>query len=316
MRVLKLLAGLAVVVAVLVHLGTGAVVDGLRAISPVALAAALVLGLVSTAASAARWCLVARRLGLQIDVADAIGDCYRAQFLNSVLPAGVLGDVHRAVDHGSRSGDVGRGVRAVVLERVAGQVVLVAVALGVLLVAPGPVRVLLGGLGPAALAAGGLVLALLALTAVPRVRRALLDLVREGREALFARRTAPAVTALSLVAVAGHLALLVVAARAVGVTADLEQLLPLLVLSLLSTGLPVNVGGWGPREATTAVAFGAAGLGADPGLATSVAFGVLALVSTAPGLVVLLLRRTVQRRTPAPTNLARLGFRPRPAPVA
>jgi nitrate reductase gamma subunit len=68
-----------------------------------------------------------------------------------------------------------------------------------------------------------------------------------------------------------------------------------LVLSLLAMGLPLNVGGWGPREATAATVFGAAGLGADTGLATAVAFGVLALVSTLPGLGVLLLRRTVQR---------------------
>jgi hypothetical protein len=30
----------------------------------------------------------------------AVADCYRALFLNSVLPAGVLGEVHRAVIHG------------------------------------------------------------------------------------------------------------------------------------------------------------------------------------------------------------------------
>ncbi|NMO94168.1 lysylphosphatidylglycerol synthase domain-containing protein, partial [Actinomycetospora sp. TBRC 11914] len=71
--------------------------DGLRAISPAALVAALALGLLTTAASAARWCVVAHGLGLRLGFSGAVGDCYRAQFLNSVLPAGVLGDVHRAV---------------------------------------------------------------------------------------------------------------------------------------------------------------------------------------------------------------------------
>lgn len=95
---------------------------------------------------------------------------------------------------------------------------------------------------------------------------------------------------LSLTTMLGHLALLGIAAVAVGVHADAATLLPLLVLSLLSVGLPLNVGGWGSREATTAAAFATAGLGAGAGLATAVAFGVLALVSTLPGLGVLLAR--------------------------
>jgi uncharacterized membrane protein YbhN (UPF0104 family) len=291
-------AGVVVVVAVVVRLGTVAVLDGVRAVSPGALVLALVLGAVTTAASAARWCLVARGLGLQIGFGGAVGDCYRAQFLNSVLPAGVLGDVHRAVDSGRRSDDLGRGVRAVVLERVAGQVVVVLVGVAVLLAMPSPVRGLLGGpgdIGPAAVVTAGVLLALLGLATVPRVRRAMLTLAVATRDGLLNARTGPAVAALSLVAMAGHMALLVVAALGVGVRATPAELLPLLVLSLLAMGLPLNVGGWGPREATAATVFGAAGLGADTGLATAVAFGVLALVSTLPGLGVLLLRRTVQR---------------------
>ena len=236
-----------------------------------------------------------------------MGDCYRAQFLNSVLPAGVLGDVHRAVDSGRRGGYLGRGVRAVVLERVAGQVVVVAIGVAVLLVVPSPVRGLLGGLGPAALITAGVVAALLGLATVPRVRRRLAGLVAGTRETLLTLRNGPAVAGLSLVAMAGHLALLAVAALSVGVRATPGELLPLLVLPLLAMGLPLTVGGWGPREATTAAVFGAAGLGAETGLATAVAFGVLALVSTLPGLGVLLLRRRVT--TPVP----RWGGTARPA---
>ncbi len=284
--VLKVLAGLALVVAVVVHLGTGAVLDGLRAVSPAAVAAALGLGAVTTAASAARWCVVARGLGLSLRFRAALGGCYRAQFLNSVLPAGVLGDVHRAVDHGRRSGDLGRGVRAVVLERVAGQVVVVVLAVVVLLVVPNPVRGLLDGMAGAVAVS---VAVLLGLLAVPRVRRTLGAVTAGPRAGLLTARTGPAVLGLSVVAMAGHLALLEVAAAAVGVHAVPGTLLPLLVLALLSMGLPLTVGGWGPREATTAAAFAAAGLGAGVGLATAVAFGVLALVSTLPGLGVLLL---------------------------
>jgi uncharacterized membrane protein YbhN (UPF0104 family) len=315
-KALKLLLGIGVVVAVVLRLGTGAVLDGVRAVSPGALVLAVGLGAVTTGASAARWCVVARGLGLPIGFGAAVGDCYRAQFLNSVLPAGVLGDVHRAVDHGRRSGDLGRGVRAVVLERVAGQVVVVVGGLAVLLVLPSPVRGLLAGLGPAALVAAVVAVVLGAVVAIPPVRRRAAGLVSGTREALFGSRTGPVVLGLSVVAMAGHLALLAVAAVAVGVQAGPGELLPLLVLPLLAMGLPLNVGGWGPREATTAMSFGAAGLGAQTGLATAVAFGVLALVSTLPGLGVLLLRRTVQRRTAASPNSPRFTFRARRPSVA
>ncbi|MHC1559982.1 lysylphosphatidylglycerol synthase domain-containing protein [Actinomycetospora sp. C-140] len=313
---LHLVAGIAVVLAVVAHLGTGAVLAGVDAVSPGAVVAALGVGLVTTAASAARWCVVARGLGLPIRFGAALGDCYRAQFLNAVLPGGALGDVHRAVDHGRRVGDGGGAARAVVLERTAGQVVVVVVGSAVVLARPGPVRdVLTGTAGdvladigrsaPAAVAVAAVGVALLGLAGVPRLRRGLLALAagpRAGtRQGLGTLRTGPAVAGLSLVAMTGHVGLLAVAASAVGVRAAPGELVPLLVLSLLAAGLPLNLAGWGPREATAAVAFGAAGLGAGTGLAVSVAFGVLTLVSTLPGLAVLVLRRA---QSPSPRNSA------------
>ncbi|MFC7567730.1 lysylphosphatidylglycerol synthase transmembrane domain-containing protein [Actinomadura namibiensis] len=134
----RLAVGAALVAVPIWKLGTGAFLDGLRAVGAAEVAAALGVGLLTTVASAWRWRLVARGLGLRLPLRTAVADYYAALLLNAVLPAGVLGDVRRAVGHGRASGDLGRGVRAVVLERVAGQAVLVAVGLLVLL-ASGPV---------------------------------------------------------------------------------------------------------------------------------------------------------------------------------
>ena len=106
---LRLLVGAAVVVALVWRFGAGPVLDGLRAVDLGSVLAALVIGLVSTVCGAWRWCLVARGLGMRLSLPAAVADCYQALFLNSVLPAGVLGDVHRAVGHGRQEGDVGRG---------------------------------------------------------------------------------------------------------------------------------------------------------------------------------------------------------------
>jgi hypothetical protein len=63
------------------------------------------------------------------------------------------------------------------------------------------------------------------------------------------------------------------------------------VLALLAMGLPFNIGGWGPREAVSTVAFAAAGFGATQGLTAAVVYGVLNLIACLPGAGVLLLWR-------------------------
>ena len=274
------------------------VLGGLRAVDAGSALVALVVGLVTTVCSAGRWCLVARRLGMRISLPTAVADCYQAQFLNSVLPAGVLGDVHRAVHRGRETGDVGRGARAVVIERTAGLVVLAVVALVVLLVQPALLR-LVGGLVPvggwwaaaALLVAAGVVGVALRARLRPALRTAAGDL-----RTVLRGDTWPGVLVTSVVALAGYLVMFVVAARAAGATAPVAELLPLLVLALLVMSLPLTVGGWGPREAVAAVGFGAVGLGAAQGLAAAVGYGVLGLVACLPGAVVLLLRRFVWGR--------------------
>jgi uncharacterized membrane protein YbhN (UPF0104 family) len=293
---LRVLIGAGILAALLWRLGTAVFLDGLRVINGPAVLAALVIGLVTTVAGAARWCLVVRRLGLRLSLRTAVADCYRALFLNTVLPGGVLGDVHRAVRHGQSSGDVARGVRAVVIERSGGQVVLTAAGVAVLcaepsivaaaarhVVAPLPVTVLCV-----------LVLAVLAgirwgrHTAV--WRRVVTPALTDVRRGLLARDTWPGVIALSAVGLTGHLTLFLIAARVGGSSAPFSQLLPLMVLALFAMGLPVNVGGWGPREGVSAWAFAAAGLGAAQGVTVAVVYGVLAFVAGLPGAGVLIVR--------------------------
>ncbi|MFF4650841.1 lysylphosphatidylglycerol synthase transmembrane domain-containing protein [Streptomyces sp. NPDC001380] len=311
---LRALGG-AVILAVLVRrLGAGAFTAALREVDGRAVLAALGIGLLTTVLSAWRWRLVADRLGLRLPLGRAVADYYRALLLNAVLPAGVLGDVHRAVHHGRRSGDVGRGVRAVVLERVAGQAVVLVLGGAVLLARPSLIASLASSPAPGPVgrlaAAGAAVAAVAAVLALRTLRRraarreaARREAARretdrgrgapatapaDARRVLLARGVWPGVVLASAAAMAGHVALFLVAARAAGSAAPAADLVPPLVLALLVMGIPLNVGGWGPREAAAALAFGAAGLGADRGLATSVVYGVLTLVAALPGAAVLL----------------------------
>jgi uncharacterized membrane protein YbhN (UPF0104 family) len=122
------------------QLGAAPFKDGLRAVTWPAVVAAATLTALTTVCSAWRWRVVARALGVGIGMPAAVGAYYRSLFLNSVLLCGCIGDVHRAVTHGRRAGDVVRGLRAVAWERLCGQVIQALVTAIVLLTLPSPVR--------------------------------------------------------------------------------------------------------------------------------------------------------------------------------
>ena len=267
---LRPLAGVALLGVVVWQVGSGPFLDGVRSVDAPTLAAGVLLGVPVTVACAWRWHLVARELGLDVGLRSAVASCYRSQLLNSTLPGGVLGDVHRGVRHGRAAGDGALGLRSVVWERVAGQAVQVVLTAGVLLLLPSPLR------SPALVAAVCLVV--LAGVALARVAPAAVR--------------APGVLLASTVAVACHVATYLLAARAVGVTASPARLVPLALVVLLAMAVPLNVAGWGPREGVAAWLFGAAGLGVAAGVATAVAYGVVATAATLPGIVVLLAERS------------------------
>jgi uncharacterized membrane protein YbhN (UPF0104 family) len=251
------------------QVGTEPFVAGLRAVGPGSIAVALAVVAGTTACSAQRWRLVARGLGVVLTPRQAMAAYYRGQFLNSVLPGGVLGDVHRGLTH--------RTVRSVVWERVLGQAVAVALALLVALVA-----------WPAASSPSTTVLAAVAVAGI--VALAVLVVVLANRGVL-EPEAVPPVLALSALAAAGHAVVFVVATRAVGVDATAATLLPIALVVLVVAAVPLNVAGWGPREGAAAWAFALAGFGAATGATVAVAYGVLSLAATLPGAVLLLVRQ-------------------------
>jgi uncharacterized membrane protein YbhN (UPF0104 family) len=286
----RLAGGAAIIAALVWRVGAGPFADGLREVSAGSIAAACAIGLVTTVCCAWRWSVVARGLGVPVALRPAIAAYYRSQFLNTALPAGVLGDVHRGVQHGRDAGEMGRALRAVAWDRTSGQVVQAVLAVAVLAVLPSPVQ----GVLPIALAGAALLglLVVAVLRIVPgggstrsaRVRRAVRADVRDG---LLARRAWPTVVAASVLVVAGHASTFLIAARTAGSGASLARLLPIAMVVLLAMAVPTNIGGWGPREGASAWLFGAAGLGADQGLATATVYGVLAIAASLPGLAVL-----------------------------
>jgi uncharacterized membrane protein YbhN (UPF0104 family) len=288
----QLLGAAAVLGALAWRLGLRPFVDGIAMVDAPALLAATLITLFTTACCAWRWRLVARGLGVELPLGAAIAAYYRSQFVNSVLPGGVLGDVHRGADHGRQSGDVARGLRAVAWERGGGQVVQIVLALILLAVLPSPVRAAMPLL--AGITVIVVVLAVVVLRSLPTAGasfwvRTIRASAVEFRRGLMAWQAWPGVVLTSCAVTAGHAAVFLIAARTAGLEVPPTRVLPLALLVLLAMSIPMNIAGWGPREGVAAWAFSAAGLAADQGVTVAVVYGALAFVACLPGVAVLVI---------------------------
>ena len=295
LRVARLLAGGAVLVAIVLRVGTGPFVHGLLSIDAGTVVAAVLLAALATAAAAWRWQIVARRLGAELRWSTAVGMYYQSQFLNTVLPGGVLGDVQRAVDHGRAAGRAGAAARAVVVERTAGQLVQLAVAVVVLAVVGVEFEAPL-------LPAIGAVLAVLGAATIgsaaasTRVRRALAREATALRAVLGSTAVSAQIVAASIIVVCCHVATFAIATAAVGANVPPARIIVLAVVVLLAASIPVNIGGWGPREGAAGWAFAVAGFGAAAGVSAATLFGILAIIAVAPGVILTRLAPLITRR--------------------
>jgi uncharacterized membrane protein YbhN (UPF0104 family) len=297
---LPLAVGAAIIAVLLLRFGPGPFVEAFRRLDGWALLAAITAAAGSTVCAAYRWRVVAAGLGVPVGLGRAVRAYYGSQFLNATLPGGVLGDVHRGLRQGSHGQPLGRSLRAVAWERTLGQAVQVLLTLTVLVAVPSPLRPPPVVAIALAVAAGLLAVAVLLFA---RRRRNRPDLLTRAARTVAADwrgiRSQPKalrrIAIASAGAVGGHVALLLLAARSVAPHLAVGAALPLALAVLLIGALPVNVAGWGPREGAAAWAFGSAGLGAAQGLSISVLYGVLALIGTLPGAVLLVRRQRAGR---------------------
>ncbi len=282
---LRVLVPVGLVALIWHFLGASAGWERLATASPLWLAAAVLAAQAQIVLSAFRWRLTAGRLGLEIGRRRAVGEYFLAQLVNMTLPGGVVGDAARAGRMRHAAGLAVSG-EAVVIERMAGQMALAAVAvpgivLALMLGAP------LGGAGTALVAVAVGVAILWRFRQALGARLARLPmLARFGastRAALFAPAVRGRQIVLGLAIVACNLAAFAFCARATGTSLGPLATVAIVPLILTAMLLPLSVGGWGWREGAAAALFPVAGFGAGAGLAASVAFGIVILIAAAPG---------------------------------
>lgn len=260
------------------------------------IAAGLALTL-QTVLSAQRWRVTAAQLGLIIPPLPALGEYYLAQVVNQSLPGGVVGDASRAVRSRGKAGLL-VAAQAVMFERVAGQLGLIAVLIAGLV---------LGAATPGALdwplwlatslaGVGASTFAVLALTGLsPLTRR----FAGAFSHAVLARKVRARQIALSLGTALCNVAAFAFCAYALDVAMPLIAVATLVPLILFAMVLPISIGGWGVREGAAALLFPVIGATSAEGLATSVAFGLVLLVTVLPGIMLPLVRPNARSRARA-----------------
>jgi len=307
----RLSGGAAILAVIIVRLGATPFLDALRLTSAWALAAAAAITALTTVCCAWRWSLVAHALEVDVPLRPAVSAYYRSQFLNATLPSGVLGDVHRAIRHGRDVGAMSRSVRSVAWERTLGQAVQIGLTVVLLGLLASPVRSAvpqLAAVGAVTVLGLALVTAAVARRGSGLTARIAGGLVDDVRSISRAREAWPGVVLASVVAVVGHTVIFLIALRATGATVSAGQGVTLALVVLLASAVPTNIAGWGPREGAAAWAFSSVGLSAAQGVTTSVVYGVMVLVATLPGAVMLGVGRQHQHAgasevfSPSPTG--------------
>lgn len=274
------------------------VVDRLLAMRVGWVALALGVSVIQVAVLAWRWCFTARRLGVTLSFGEAWREYYLSIFLNQVLPGGVVGDVSRAWRQargatGGQDGAGGPAVRAVIFERVSAQAVMTTGAVVSLLALPSVVG---QPSGPMVAMTVAVAVLIAAATAVWVRRQASAQSVTgrvlaELADSHFSPSVFAVQLATGLFIVGTYLATYIVSARAVGIETPSLVLLPLVAPVLMTMMIPVTIAGWGLRESAAALLWGAVGLTAADGVTVSVAYGVIVLVGSLPGALVLALAR-------------------------
>ncbi|MBK1668519.1 hypothetical protein CKO28_10790 [Rhodovibrio sodomensis] len=302
--VLRIAGSLALVAGLAATIELGETARLLAGADPLAVTGLLFAAQLQVLLSAARWRLVARRLGLPLGWAAACAEYYLCLLLNQLLPGGVSGDAVRALRHARRlpalpgGGGAGRALRAVVLERFAGQVAFFAIAgLGLALwplLIPGGYA---SWVASAAAALGVAILILLVALALGtrigprRWRLGVAALVPEGRAALLGAGAWRMQLPLNLAVAVCLIAAFALAADAVGPALPVQAWITVIPLTLLALVLPISVGGWGLRESAAALLWPTVGLAPEAGVAAGLMYGVAMLVSGLPGAAAVLRRR-------------------------
>ena len=260
----------------------GALIARMRAADPAWIAAAVILLALQAAVVGLRWRMVARPLTDRLTAAVAIELSFIGVFFSQALPSTVGGDAVRIWVLARRGAGWKTAAYSVLVDRVAGVAALAVIVLACL---PWTLRLLhdplaqsmlmligFGAIGASVLFVGLGIVHLPVFERLTPTRH----LTAAARLALTLCRTPSLASGIAISSFFIHglsVAATWMCARAVGAPVGFIDLLFLLPPVILVSTVPVSIAGWGVRESSMVMAFGAAGLVQADGLLLSILFG-------------------------------------------
>ena len=257
--------------------GAQALVDGWQVLNVWTVLTALACGSIMTGAQALRWTLLLAHRGTAITWSRALADCYSSSLLNMVLPGGLGGDAARvAVYRHTGTKKWLSPLAAVGAERLSTTTLLFATAS----------LTLIGVSGRLALTAAAVSVATLVVSVW-------------GMRGMDWRHTLT-IWLSSALGMAALFVLFLIAMAALG-----GPVVPVLaVVGLAAMSIPIGVGGWGVRELSVSLIAAGISVSMDTAVTASTGYGLLAVISTLPGLVTVWAAGTRRKRTPAHSDSA------------
>jgi glycosyltransferase 2 family protein len=246
---------------------------------PVFLAAALSLALLMIVLVALRWRLLANWLGLAMSVGFAVRALFLAVFGGQLLPSAVGADLLRGWLLARNTSGIARVVASLMADRL---VALFAACLLMLLSDRAIARLApsyAAYVAPSAVLVSGAVL-LAFLAGLRRMN------VASGARSRPGQRPLP--VAVAVVVQGGAVAAAALVAAAYGLDASLGLWIAVIPPSVILSTIPVSVNGWGVREAAIVTLASRLGVAPADALLVSVTLGVLNMVASLPGAVVML----------------------------
>ena len=272
----------------------GAALERIASIDPVWTAAAFTAFFLSIVVAAARWGAVLRALGVKVPLPTLTSLIIMSVFFNQTLPSNLGGDAMRIWRLFRRGAGLQLAVGSILLDHVMSMVglallVLVALPWAAMLITDSTIVFVLVGIVLAVFSGLGVLLVLdraffAVLRFLPsRLLDAVLQLSRDARTVLLARRV---IGPLLLLSVATHLCgvmMMTALAYGLGIAVDLGAFMVLVPPAVLASLVPLSFAGWGVREGAMIALMGSIGIVPEEALALSVAFGVLLLIGSLPG---------------------------------
>lgn len=285
-RVLRALLGLLVLALTLYLVDIGRVFEQVSSLSLGGLAIGVLLCHAAYWALAWRWWFLADRVGGPMTFRVALSDYLWGGLLNHILPTGLAGSAYRSVRHAKRRSPDGElvgmatAVSVVVLDRVSGLAAQAIIAL------VGALALLFSYPWVSLWGAIAVLLTLLVMAIALRIAQrqfsefgAALSRTTQGQGVLWPN---------ALVSLVGVILLSLgfyCAAESLSLQLPFWRVFFVSPLILGAMIVPLSIAGWGVREAAAGALFAALGTDAATGVAVSVSFGLMSLLSTLPALL-------------------------------